>query len=242
MGFLFKSRERRAADKAVNTAKKDPSQIGEARNTIRTTKLSNSERIELYRELAEAPRYRNQRDNSKNPDTTCNLTSMAMAFEGLGMDLGDTTKVQGEENLYSQFYQKRRSRIEPQDRASFARSKGVKTNHLATPNFADAKAAEKWFKKHILPRLEQGDQANLGIKSGKFRHVVRLQWVEDKGLTIDDPFGKSRGKDGAFGYSEYNTKKRDTKGDQSGGGNDNFLDWATVAEVCKSRYVQLYDK
>ena len=31
--------------------------------------LSNSERAKLYEKLANAPRYRNQRDNSKNPES-----------------------------------------------------------------------------------------------------------------------------------------------------------------------------
>ena len=100
---LFRSRERRNADSAVKAAKKDPSKIGEARGLIDHPNLSNSERAKLYKQLSDAPDYRNQRDNSKNPESTCNLTAMAMAFEGLGMDVGDTEKTQGEEALYGEF-------------------------------------------------------------------------------------------------------------------------------------------
>jgi len=242
MGLFFKSREYRSVEKDVKSANGNPAKISNARNRIDKAKLSNSERAELYEKLAEAPRYRNQRDNTKNPESTCNLTSMAMAFEGLGMDLGDSNKVQGEEKLYSDFYKRSRSRIDEGDRANFARSKGLKTNHLVTPSFTDAKAAENWFRKHILPRLELGSQATMGLKSGSLRHVVRLQWVEKKGLRIDDPYGKAVGKKGVFTYQKTNPKTRDTNGDQAGEGDDSFLDWSTVATVCKDRYVQLYDR
>ena len=82
----------------------------------------------------------------------------------------------------------------------------------------------------------------MGIKSGNFRHVVRLQWVESKGLRIDDPFGQAKAEDGKFGYKKLNPKTRDSKGNQAGGGDNNFMDWKTVATVCKDRYVQLYNE
>ena len=241
---LFRSRERRNADSAVKAAKKDPSKIGEARGLIDHPNLSNSERAKLYKQLSDAPDYRNQRDNSKNPESTCNLTAMAMAFEGLGMDVGDTEKTQGEEALYGEFYKKSRSRIDTDDREDFAEDKGLKTDTIDTPNFGSGGEAEKWFKANILPLFEQGSQATMGIQSGDFRHVVRLQWVDSKGLTIDDPYGKiSVDRDGTFlGYSEKNTSERDMDGDQKGGGDNNFLNWKAVATLVSNRYVQVYDK
>ncbi len=241
MGFLFKSREHKAAKRAVKAAQSNPEKIGEARSLIDNPNLSNSERAEFYRQLSEAPRYRNQRDNSKNPDSTCNLTSMAMAFEGLGMDVGDTSSKQGEENLYADFYKKSRSRINEDHRADFARDKGLDTNHVETPTFSNGGEAQAWFKKNVLPHLQQGASATLGIKSGSFRHVVRLQWVEAKGLRVDDPWGQAVGNKGGFGYASVNPKTRDTKGDQAGNGDDSFLDWESVAKVCSDRYVQLYN-
>jgi len=242
MGFLFKSREHKAARSAVKAAQTDPNKIGNARSLIAADGLSNSERISFYEQLADAPRYRNQRDNSKNPKSTCNLTSMAMAFEGLGMDLGDSKSTQGEENLYGEFYKKNRSRIEPGDRASFARDKGLDTDHIETPKFSDGSTAQKWFTANVLPLLQQGAQATIGIKQGTFKHVVRLQWVESKGLRIDDPWGQSVGNKGQLGYAQTNPTKRDNVGDQQGSGDNSFLDWATVAKVCSDRYVQLYNK
>ena len=215
--------------------------IQEARDQIDAAHLSNSERIQLYKQLADTPRYRNQRDNTKNPESTCNLTAMAMAFEGLGMDLGDTSNVQREENLYRDFYTSSRRRTDEKDRANFARQLGLTTTHIQTPDFDDSTATKKWFKTHVLPQLEQGAQATMGIRSGEFRHVVR-QWVDSGGLVIDDPYGKAVGNDGAFGYSEKNPTTRDTQGDQAGSGDNRTLDWETVAKICSDRYVQLYDK
>ena len=48
--------------------------------------LPPAERAEAYRQLAAAPSYRSQRDNAKDPDSTCNFTSQAMAFETLGVN------------------------------------------------------------------------------------------------------------------------------------------------------------
>ena len=165
-----------------------------------------------------------------------------MAFEGLGMNLGDTSKVQGEENLYRDFYKRSRRRTDEHDRANFARSLGLKTTHLETPEFEDGGSTKKWFKKHILPQLEEGSQATMGIQSGEFRHVVRLQWVEGGGLLVDDPYGKLEGTDAGFRFGERNPTTRDTQGDQAGKGDNRMLDWDTVSKICADRYVQLYDK
>ena len=68
--------------RAIKGAEDDPEGILKARLMIEQMgdSLSNAERAEAYRRLSAAPRYRNQRDNTKDPDSTCNFTSMAMAF------------------------------------------------------------------------------------------------------------------------------------------------------------------
>ena len=115
------------------------------------------------------------------------------------MDVGDTEKTQGEEALYGEFYKKSRSRIDTDDREDFAEDKGLKTDTIDTPNFGSGGEAEKWFKANILPLFEQGSQATMEFNLVTSRHVVRLQWVDSKGLTIDDPYGKiSVDRDGTF--------------------------------------------
>lgn len=245
----------RSLKRAIQAAQRDPDKILEARVMIEEMEgqLSNSERAAAYKALASAPRYRNQRDNvpgkhrsneeqQKYADSTCNFTSMAMAFEGLGMDLNDSSTKQGEENLADAFYGSGRgSRTSQTQRRSFARSKGVGAQLMNCPNFSSGASAKKWFTDNILPHLQRGAQATMGLYyNGKFAHIVRLEWVEDKGLKVDDPFAKSdKGKDGEMTWSSYNTNTRKSgTGEQAGVGSDNVVPWEAIAEGV--RYVHLY--
>ncbi len=239
----------RDLSQAIEAAEDDPAGILQARLMIEQMgdQLSNAERAEAYRRLSGAPRYRNQRDNTKGPDSTCNFTAMAMAFEGLGLDYGEErTGVQSEEALYKRFYAKGMgSRVDEDDRKTLARDQGLGVVHLETPAFSGANDARKWFLDNVLPRLQEGAQGTLGVRSGSFRHVVRLQWVEATGLRLDDPWGQAVGdKDGNFGYAKKNDApgegQRKVGEDQAGAGDDCFLPWATVANVLSDRYVQLY--
>lgn len=237
--------------RAIDEAQDDPQGILEARLMIEQLgdQLSNAERAEAYRRLAAATTYRSQKDNRKDPDSTCNFTSMAMAFEGLGVDYQEEARgKQAEEQLYERFYQKGMgSRVDEHDRVSLARDQGLSVSHLETPAFGSGAEARTWFQANVSPRLQAGAQATLGIRSGTFRHVVRLQWVEAKGLRIDDPWGAAVGYgEGEFGYSKLNAAPgkgaAKTLGeDQPGVGDDGFLPWDTVAKVLSDRYVQIYD-
>ena len=177
---------------AIQNAKDDPAGISEARLMLEQMKgqLSNADRVEAYRQLAAAPNYRNQRDNTKDPSSTCNFTSQAMAFEGLGQNFDEETKgKQGEEQLYDRFYKKGfGSRVEEKDRLKLARDQGFGASQLDTPAFGSAAEAKKWFDDNIKPALENGASATMGVKSGTFKHVVRVQWIEAKGVLIDDPW------------------------------------------------------
>lgn len=234
---------------AIRAAQDNPQGIQHARQLIRSLgpQLSNSERAEAYRQLAAAPSYRNQRDNARDPDTTCNFTSQAMAFEALGVDYQEEERgKQAEEQLYERFYQKGMgSRIEERDRLKLARDQGLTASQLQTPAFGSGADAKKWFLANVLPQLELGASATMGIKSGTFRHVVRLQWVEDKGVRIDDPWGEAVGYGkGEFGYSKLNERSAGSKelgGDQKGLGDDRLIPWDSIATVMSDRYVQLYN-
>lgn len=235
---------------AIQNAKDDPAGISEARLMLEQMKgqLSNADRVEAYRQLAAAPNYRNQRDNTKDPSSTCNFTSQAMAFEGLGQNFDEETKgKQGEEQLYDRFYKKGfGSRVEEKDRLKLARDQGFGASQLDTPAFGSAAEAKKWFDDNIKPALENGASATMGVKSGTFKHVVRVQWIEAKGVLIDDPWGASVGNTkGEFGYTKLNPeaepgKKRTLDKDQAGDGNDRLIPWETIATVMSNRYVQLY--
>lgn len=241
----------RDLQRAIREAKDDPEGIQEARALIERLgdQLSNAERAEAYRQLAAAPTYRSQKDNAKDPDTTCNFTSMAMAFEGLGLDYQEQDRgKQAEEQLYERFYKKGMgSRTDERARLKLARDQGLTATHLETPSFGSGADARKWFDTHVRPRLEAGAQATAGVKSGSFRHVVRLQWVEAKGLRIDDPWGAAAGwGEGEFGYTALNEApaagaRKKLGADQPGVGDDALLPWDTVAKVLSGRYVQVYE-
>ncbi len=235
---------------AIQHAKEDPAGISEARLMLDQMKgqLSNADRVEAYRQLAAAPNYRSQRDNEKDPSSTCNFTSQAMAFEGVGLNFDEEAKgKQGEEQLYDRFYKKGfGSRVEEKDRLKLARDQGLGANQLNTPAFGSAAEAKKWFDDNVKPALETGASATMGIKSGTFKHVVRVQWIESKGVLIDDPWGAAVGNTkGEFGYTKLNPepetgKKQTLGGDQAGEGNDRLIPWETIATIMSNRYVQLY--
>lgn len=234
---------------AIRAAQDDPKGIKNARQMIQGmgNQLSNAERADAYRRLAAAPSYRNQRDNDRDPDTTCNFTSQAMAFEAVGLDYDEKGRgKQAEEQLYSRFYEKGMgSRVDEKDRLKLARDQGLTAQQLQTPGFSGGADAKKWFLDNVLPQLACGASATMGIQNGTFRHVVRVQWVEDKGVRIDDPWGEAVGYGkGEFGYSKLNdgaTDKKQLGGDQKGLGDDRLIPWDSIATVMSNRYVQLYN-
>ena len=234
---------------ALKAAQSDPSQILEARQCIEQLgdQLSNAERAEAYRQLAAAPAYRNQRDNAKDPDTTCNFTSQAMAFEALGVEYNEASRgKQAEEQLYDRFYQKGfGSRTNEKDRLKLARDQGLQATQLNTPKFGSGAEAKTWFDAQVAPRLQAGASATMGIANGTFRHVVRVQWVESKGVRVDDPWGEAVGYgQGEFGYSKLNDRgpaKKALGGDQAGLGDDRLIPWDSIATIMSGRYVQIYD-
>lgn len=234
---------------ALRNAQDNPAGIQQARLLIEQlgNQLSNAERAEAYRQLAAAPSYRNQRDNSKDPDTTCNFTSQAMAFEALGLDYQEKARgKQAEEQLYDRFYAKGMgSRIEEKDRMKLARDQGLRAWQLDTPTFGSGVDARKWFEANVLPQLQGGASATMGIKSGTFRHVVRVQWVESGGVRLDDPWGEAVGYGkGEFGYSSLNegaSGKKTLGGDQKGKGDDRPIPWDSIATIMSKRYVQFYN-
>ncbi len=242
----IQSRELKAA---IAGAKGNPDGILRARQMIEEMgdRLPAAERSEAYRQLAAAPSYRNQRDNAQDPDTTCNFTSQAMAFEALGLNYHEAARgKQAEEQLYERFYAKGMgSRTDEKARLKLARDQGLQAEHIDTPAFSSAADAKQWFLSMALPRLQSGASATMGIQNGGFRHVVRVQWVQGDGILTDDPWGSPVGNaQGEFGYSKLNDRgdgKKSLGKDQEGVGNDKVIPWATVAKIMSNRYVQFYN-
>lgn len=240
-----RSRAPRTSNAEVNAALQrldgSPASIAAARQAIGAANLPNAERAEAFRAINASVGYRNQRDNGEDGDVMCNMTSMAMAMNGLGMGV-DESKGQYENQLDRTRARAGLSRYQEGDREALAERIGADATTLKTPAFTDGAAAKAWYMERVFPRMANGATATFGIeggngRGGRFRHVVRLEWVEDKGLRIDDPFGGGVAADAAgnVGYRALN----DTKG-QGGVGENGFLSWDQVATLNRNKYVQLY--
>jgi hypothetical protein len=216
--------------------------VASVREVISAQQLDKRERAAAYRALAASVPYRNQRDNGPDGDVMCNMTSMAMSLEGLGVG-GDQNGKQAENLLDGKRSRKGLSRYDERQRETLADSLGVDARTLKTPGFADGAAAKEWYVANVAPRLEDGATATFGVeggngKGGRFRHVIRLQWVEDGGLRVDDPFGAGLAPDKTgetVGYRALNDKQG-----QGGVGADGFMPWADVARMNANKYVQIY--
>lgn len=236
----------RISNGEVNTALRkldgSPASIAEARRVVGSSQLSNSERAEAFRQINGSVSYRNQRDNGADGDVMCNMTSMAMAMNGLGLGTDESKTGQYENVLDKKRAGRGLSRYNENDREELAEGLGVDAVTLKTPGFAGADAAKAWYMENVFPRMAAGATATFGVEGGngsggKFRHVIRLEWVEDKGLRIDDPFGGGLQADngGNVGYAKLNEKQG-----QGGVGENGLMTWDQVARMNKNKYVQLY--
>ncbi len=225
-------------------------QVARAREMI--AQLPEKERPDKYRQLAAKVRYRNQRDNEgvkaakdakaygypEAGDVMCNVTSMAMALNqlGLGADEGDK---QLEDQLDEQMIG---SRYEQGGQANAAGQHGADVARVSTPAFRNGDAAREWFQKSVAPRLEAGASATMGIYWGperSYAHIVRLEWVEADGVRVDDPYGSLyKNPKGTYVYDKNDPQNEVDAGAK---GEDGLWSWDTVAGVMPSgRYVQFY--
>jgi hypothetical protein len=229
-------------------------QIAQARGLIAARPVE--ERPALYRALAAKVSYRNQRDNAAKHgaadakaigssiagDVMCNVTSMAMALNGLGIG-ADESSTQLEDQLDELIVEEKLgSRYDLGGQQAAAAKMGAATERVWTPTFQGGAAAQAWFEKNVLPRLEQGDTAVLSMQwgaKGDFAHIVRLEWVGSDGLLIDDPYGKLF-HNGSF-YTYDGNEAASSEG-QGAKGEDRVWSWDTVAGVVSGRYVQFLSK
>ena len=239
-------------DSALNTlqpGKTNYKKIAKGRQEVKA--VPKAERAAHYRELAKAVVYRNQRDNKGNsdviPDHMCTVTSIAMALNQLGIGKPETKNNQFEDQLDLQLIKAkgRGSRGNPAARKSFLEEEynlNVTHRGLAGALSTESKAKE-FFTEVLLPQMEKGASAVMGMQDAQaysLRHVVRIQWVTEKGLIIDDPFGKAIRNQGDSKYNynggtSYNT--RDHKG-SGARGEDNLWSWKMLARSNPS-YIQI---
>lgn len=225
-------------------------EIAEARGLIAAR--PESERPDLYRQLAAKVTYRNQRDNegvyaaeesagfgyAAAGDVMCSMTSVAMALETLGIGADESDKKL--EDILDEVRHEERlgSRYELTGQRNVAARFGADTERVWTPRFRGAADAKAYYERDVLPRLERGEAATLSMawgSAGNFFHIVRLEWVESEGLRVDDPYGRLFHNGSFFTYDANDLHSAEGEGAR---GEDNLWSWETVAAVNASRYVQ----
>lgn len=198
-----------------------------------------------YRQIAAKVTYRNQRDNAGRyviGDKMCNVTSIAMALNQLGIGVAEAAK-QFEDLLDEIMVEGGMgSRYEQEGQCNVANAFGADAVRMLTPPFSDGDDACAWFKREVRPRFERGDAATMSIMAADTPqgHIVRLEWVEDDGLKVDDPFGTLICSEPGI-YCYLSNDHTCEKG-EGARGEDNNWSWETVACIAKSRYVQFYSR
>jgi hypothetical protein len=214
------------------------------------------EKADLYRQLASKVDYRNQRDNAgkytrkdaravgsnHNGDVMCNVTSIAMALNQLGLGVDESSK-QFEDLLDETLVEGRMgSRYELGGQSKVAAKFGAKTERISTPAFQNGASAQAWYQKNVLPKFEAGASATMSIAFGPKRnqyHIVRLEWVESGGLRVDDPYGALFKSGKHYTYDKNEVSSEEGEGAK---GEDRLWSWDTVAATNRGRYVQIFTR
>ena len=163
------------------------------------------QRADYFVQLQSKVAYHSQRDNkSKSGDKTigdvmCNLTSLSMCLEYLGVD-NPYPEMQYEDAL-----EKIRVEHVGKPRTSSEGWGGVATYLGVQWGFVKGAGAhdKAWYDANVKPHLAAGEAVMLSIDG----HICRLQAVTDAGLVADDPFGHSTlGKGASRGWASTNVK------------------------------------
>ncbi|RIH85842.1 hypothetical protein Mterra_01599 [Calidithermus terrae] len=176
-------------------------------------------------------------------DVMCNLTSLAMALETIGIgkpsQMPDQTQVPQEIRLteaqfqkmqfedYLEWLRKEKVRAPRWTEAGWggtAKQMGAEYKKIAT-GFV---APREWWIRNVLPYLARG----YGVIMSIDQHIVRLQNVTDKGLVVDDPYG-SLNLSTYDPLSVYSSYRRDgsepnSRNSEASVGEDNIWPWVKV--------------
>lgn len=163
-------------------------EITKARGLIE--KLPEEERGDYYEILQTKNVYHSQRDNKSMEgktnigDVMCNLTSLAMCLEQLGvsnpypnMQFEDALEKIRKDNNFA-------VRTTANGWGAVAQKLGVNIDWLLSPGSTTARPKEFWLN-NVRNALRSG-KAVMGSVHG---HIIRFQQVTDQGVVVDDPFG-----------------------------------------------------
>jgi hypothetical protein len=99
-----------------------------------------------------------------------------------------------------------------------------------------------FFLEKVLPALEGGGSAtmgNAGSASYAYNHIVRIEWVTEEGLVVDDPYGRLY--ETSWGTLTYDKNAMTDEQRDGAKGEDNLWPWAWLGKTAAA-YVQTYDR
>ena len=221
----------------------EPSEIKKYRQFIKT--LGKEEKKIWYNELQKHVKYHSQRDN-ENPkaDVMCNLTTLAMNLEYLGISCPDS-KMQFEDWLEKKRVEKKYPiRTSSDSWIKLARDFNIKSERIdsiATTHNHSITEIKNIITEQINPYLESGHSISLSAFTFKSQkgHIVKLQSIRADGIIVDDPYGKvknfSERDKGGSGY-------KNTKNSKDGSvimGKDNIWTWADI-KIATIKYIVVF--
>lgn len=210
------------------------------------TDLTNKEKVIWYYELQKHTPYHSQRDN-KNPkaDVMCNLTTLGMNLEFLGISCPDKN-MQFEDWLEDKRVEKKYpDRTDSNSWIKLAKDLGVKSSKIDI--WTKKSDTEDEIKKIIFDKIEpyisQGHSVSVSaftIASTK-GHIVRLQSVNNDGIVVDDPYGRvnnfKQREDGGSGYNG----SLNSRDNIDIFGKDNLWRWSDI-KICTIKYIVVFYK
>lgn len=188
---------------------------------------------DLFEALQSKGEYHSQRDNQSttegaNQDNMCNLTSLAMCLENIGIknpgSLDGKPYAQFEDYLEAlRIKNKYGDRTTGAALESLAKAAGAQNYKYV---FADKMTTHADWIKWRDAYLRTGYAFLMSIGG----HIVRVQGVTDSGLIVDDPYGVvtlKPGTDPSHHWS-YDAANRNKKGAADNKGEDNVWRWDDV--------------
>jgi GH24 family phage-related lysozyme (muramidase)/uncharacterized protein YvpB len=121
--------------------------------------------------------YRSQRDNSNNPDGSCNVTSAAMCLEYWG--IAENEGKQLEDEMYEWLINKGLSRHDPIDLKKAIEAFGCSDNFTTRAQIEQIKEALR----NGIPVVVHGWFSTSG-------HIIVLIGYDEKGFLVHDPYGE----------------------------------------------------
>lgn len=192
-------------------------QVALCRTWIEKLKTNKSKQ-NAYLSLQNRIQYMSQLNND-SPDAyrMCNLTSAAMCLVYLGVKKPCEEKIKYPDCLEkiridNDFYDKThidgwRNCIE---------KCGANVNIIAN----EVTENKRWYEKHILPELKNGNAVMMSISG----HIVRVVSVTNEGMYVDDPYGLTKLKKG----QKYSFVDKNSFGKEDNKGDNNLWTWVDV--------------